>query len=200
MDYPFLTISLPAYDATLASNVVGLLDRTHLSSDLGATPPADSTTPSMPQPVSSWSRSYQNPVGNIYYPPSENAWPASSQQGGSPRGATPHSHATPPMMYPYYGMFRQDQPMFYDPRPQPMGPFLPAQPPKAAPLALGAFLPMCYRGVPSPHGSQNFDISPKSRRSAKSQRPFSADVNQLFSVEEDSSSGSFKKGTNLLLC
>ena len=47
-----------------------ILDRTHLGSSEanmvnGATPPG------MPKPVSNWSRSYQNPVGTIYYPPSE---------------------------------------------------------------------------------------------------------------------------------
>ena len=41
-----------------------MLDRTHMT-DEGqgeATPPG-------PQPASNWSRSFQNPVGNIYYPP-----------------------------------------------------------------------------------------------------------------------------------
>ena len=95
----------------------------------------------------------------------------------------------------YYDMFRQvDQPMFYDPRQsQPLGAYLPKST-KATPMALGAFLPMRLPRA-SPQGSQNFDISPKSRRSGKSQRPYSADVNQLCALEEDSrSNASFKKG------
>ena len=65
-------------------------------------------------------------------------------------------------------------------------------------MALGAFLPMRLPRV-SPQGSQNFDISPKSRRSGKSQRPYSADVNQLCALEEDArSNASFKKGKLLI--
>jgi hypothetical protein len=186
-----------------------MFDRTHLGA--GSDPPPMPTLPdsNMPQPASNWSRSYQNPVGSVYYSPSESddrwAWPpaAGGQAPGpqeSPKGVTPNN--TPPVMYSnYYGMFRQqDQPRFYDARPQPvgLGSYLP-KPAKITPL--GVFLPMPsspYGGV-SPQGSQNFDISPKSRRSAKSQRPFSADVNQLFAVEEDersnhSGGSAFKKG------
>ena len=191
-------------DSTLGSNLSELLDRTHLGtgSDVnnGATPP-------MAKPVSNWSRSYQNPIGTMYYPPSESegaamwAWPPNSNPNQeSPQGSSPQT-STPPMpVYSnYYDLFRQERqaPMFYDPRPQALGNYLPNKPTKAPPMALGTFLPMGYRGVPSSHGSQNFDISPKSRRSGKSQRPYSADVNQLFSVEEDSRSNNnatFKKG------
>ena len=51
--------------------------------------------------------------------------------------------------------------------------------------------------MPYGHGVAPSDVSPNSRRSAKSQRPYSADVNQLFALNEDtrsSSGGSFKKG------
>lgn len=186
-------------DSTLGSNLSEILDRTHIGPDQEEQPQA-----------SNWSRSYQNPVGTIYYPPSESenrwAWPASSQSHDSPvsasaapkSNASPHNSTTPYINY--YDMFRQadhHQPMFYDARQSYMSKPSVAKPP---PMALGAFLPMPYRG--SPQGSsQNFDISPKSRRSAKSQRPYSADVNQLFSVEEDGygsparSQSSFKKGT-----
>ena len=62
------------------------------------------------------------------------AWPSNNQTQET-GGATP---PTPPMPY-YYGMYRQDQPMFYDPRPQPsLGIFLP-KPNKTAPVALGNF-------------------------------------------------------------
>ena len=66
-------------------------------------------------------------------------------------------------------------------------------------MALGAFLPMRLPRA-SPQGSQNFDISPKSRRSGKSQRPYSADVNQLCALEEDArSNASFKKGQSEII-
>ena len=93
---------------------------------------------------------------------------------------------------------RQGQPMFYDPSPRaPMGSFLPKGNAKPTPIALGSLLPM-----PGPYRARApSDVSPNSRRSGKSQRPYSADVNQLFAVNEDSRSSctgsggaSFKKG------
>ena len=48
----------------IASNMSELLDRTHLTEADGG-----EATGSAPQPASNWSRSYQNPVGKIYYPP-----------------------------------------------------------------------------------------------------------------------------------
>jgi len=188
--YPLSDFLPPGYhhmnESTIASNMSELLDRTHLTEADGG-----EATGSAPQPASNWSRSYQNPVGKIYYPPTETderwAWPSNNQTQET-GGATP---PTPPMPY-YYGMYRQDQPMFYDPRPQPsLGIFLP-KPNKTAPVALGSLLPMPYG-----HGVAPSDVSPNSRRSAKSQRPYSADVNQLFALNEDtrsSSGGSFKKG------
>ena len=76
------------------------------------------------------------------------AWPSNNQTQET-GGATP---PTPPMPY-YYGMYRQDQPMFYDPRPQPsLGIFLP-KPNKTAPVALGNFFNLKkdrYRAVVYP--------------------------------------------------
>ena len=52
------------FSCFLASNMSKLLDRTHLTEADGG-----EATGSAPQPASNWSRSYQNPVGKIYYPP-----------------------------------------------------------------------------------------------------------------------------------
>lgn len=192
------------------------------------------------QQTSGWTRSYQNPVGSVYYAPSEGgddrwggAWGAPSNNE-QPEESTTNNHAPTPATattsppcsspgwgggrsmpydmlsgtnYPLgFGMFareatRKQQPVTG------LGAFLP-KPPSQPPI--GAFLPAPaspYSGR-SPHGSQNFDISPRSKRreaaaaptsaaSGKSQRPISADVNRLFSVQEDSterSTESFKKG------
>ena len=185
-------------DATIASNMSELLDRTHLSEADGG--PVDGTSSAMPQPTSNWSRSFQNPVGNVYYPPSDtdDRWglgATSNTQSQEIGGNTP---PTPPYGYYGGGLYRQDshQFRFHDPRPPQaaLGIFLP-KPNKPPQMALGSFLPMPYGGVaPS-------DVSPNSRRSVKSQRPYSADVNQLFAVSEGStrSSGgsSFKKGKQI---
>ena len=124
------------------------------------------------------------------------AWPSNSQTQETGGG-----NATPPAPASYYyaGMYsRQGQPMFYDPSPRaPMGSFLPKGNAKPTPIALGSLLPM-----PGPYRARApSDVSPNSRRSGKSQRPYSADVNQLFAVNEDSRSSctgsggaSFKKG------
>ena len=60
----------PPSDSTIGSNLSEILDRTHLGSS-EAMQVNGTTPPGMPKPVSNWSRSYQNPVGTIYYPPSE---------------------------------------------------------------------------------------------------------------------------------
>ena len=126
------------------------------------------------------------------------AWPSNNQTQETGGGT-----ATPPAPASYYyaGMYsRQGQPMFYDPSPRaPMGSFLPKGNAKPTPIALGSLLPM-----PGPYRARApSDVSPNSRRSGKSQRPYSADVNQLFAVNEDSRSSctgsggaSFKKGIN----
>ncbi len=187
--YPLSEFLPPGYnDSTLGSTMSSILDKGHLNNDEG------------PQPGSGWSRSYVNPVGTVYYPPSEADCRWANQAQESPQGTKTTS--TPPRGYSnYYDFYHSqaiDRPQFYDPRPQTGIAGYLHQPAKPPPMALGAFLPMPMR--PSPQGSQNFDISPKSRRSVKSQRPYSADVNQLFSVEEDArshiSNSSFKKGND----
>ena len=97
-------------------------------------------------------------------------------------------------------MYLPAGPMFHDPRQTQQSLAMGAyhNSPKA-PLAF--YLPRRgpYRANdPSPRGSQHLNISPKSGRSANShRRPISADVGQLFRVEENDSSksqNSFKKG------
>ena len=61
----------PPSDSTIGSNMSEILDRTHLGSSEANMVNNGATPPGMPKPVSNWSRSYQNPVGTIYYPPSE---------------------------------------------------------------------------------------------------------------------------------
>ena len=67
--YPLSDFLPPGYgvghhmnESTIHSNMSEMLDRTHMTEEGEATPPG-------PQPASNWSRSFQNPVGNIYYPP-----------------------------------------------------------------------------------------------------------------------------------
>ena len=68
-----------------------------------------------PKAASNWSRSYQNPVGTVYYPPSEPddrwAWPPTGAGPGSSQQPRDNS-ATPPYHYP---MFLPAGPMFHDP-------------------------------------------------------------------------------------
>ena len=214
-----------------------MLDRTHIDPNNAATTATSASGAGVGAASNNWSRSFQNPVGNVYYNPNEPPmnWPPSDSipaQESPAAGPTPH--ATPPMFAftqvinasmslekpgkfsffqanpfsyqqgPY--MFRQDQSRFYDSRPQKSGPvglgaFLP-KPAASNKFSLGTFLPM----------PENANISPRSLRregggsSIKSQRPYSADVNRLFSVEEhgsektgSSQGSSFKKGNLFLI-
>ena len=51
-------------ESTIHSNMSEMLDRTHMTEE-----GQGEATPPGPQAASNWSRSFQNPVGNIYYPP-----------------------------------------------------------------------------------------------------------------------------------
>ena len=175
-----------------AGDLTDRLERSHIDdTDQGSTGGGGP-----PPQASNWSRSYQNPVGTIYYPPSEPDDRWSHWQAGQPSQPVQDRQNS---VTPCFPMFLPAGPMFHDPRQNQQSLAMGAyhNSPKA-PLAF--YLPRMgpYRD-PSPRGSQHLNISPKSGRSANShRRPISADVGQLFRVEENDTTAksqtSFKKG------